>query len=827
MKKSPPHPPVFFAYIFSISAAWLLELIPNLSRPSTSKVILVALVTVITLAAFSFLLISLFVPRFRAAFLHLLDRWLGIIASISALIFVVSGYAFLRPGVFGEAYAGYFAPAAGWLWGTSGGSLLLLFSRRAKGSIFAEQKDILRPAALSLVVLLLLWAGIAITRIGLTPDVAWWSETGTPILIAQALFAWSVGTAAWIAPRLLPALKKYTLRPKTLDTLLCVVIWLATFISWQTAPLQQDHFITQPVPPNFEYYPYSDALLYDLSAQQLLLGEGVSRASATKPLYAAFLALAHAVAGQDYARTASFQTAILAFIPVLLFLLTKSLSNRSAGLIAALLALMREHNSILLTDTIKVSNSKMFMSDMPAMAAMLLLTLLMVRWIQKPARHAILPLAIGGAVGLFSLLRGQILFLAPLIVLFILFAFRRQAQVLKAGLPLLLLGMALSLLPWLTWKTWTANQIDLNEAMPRPTNIAYKYTLTDTTCDPSTTPQACNEQARQLLVRFVLTNPLQVAHFISAHFIHNLIESALYLPPSLRIETPEELVSRLPLWDYRWRGELPPETLLLITINLALIALGIGAAWSKTKTAVLLPLILYLGYILTVSLARTSGYRFILPVDWVSLVFYAIGLMQTAAILFGALLPASGQTIPPEQASQQQTKIAWKGLLIASLFLLLIGALLPLAEMLIPKRYPPPDSKEKAAALYREKSPQTLLQQFPSESIAAFLEEEQSVLLHGRALYPRYFRNPESNAVLQPYLLFYIAGPTTSAVILPLNSKPAHFPNASEVILLGCWKSGDLRDIPKYIEASLVILPEEEQILVAPSAWQGLSCLNQ
>ncbi len=833
MKQRLSCPTIFFAYIFSISTAWLLDFIPGLSRPSTPKIALALLVTAITLAAFSFLTVSLFAPAFGPAFLRLLDQTLtvrrrGLTVSILSLIFVLSGYAFLRAGVFGETYGAYLAPAAGWLWGASGGSLLLIFSRQANWSAFAAQKETGRQAALIFLAFLILWAGIAITRIGLTPDVAWWSETGTPILMPQALLAGLIGMAAWTAPRLLPTLKKYVIHPKALDVLLCILIWLATFIAWQAAPLRQDHFITQPVPPNFEYYPYSDALLYDLSAQQLLLGEGLSRASATKPLYAAFLALAHAIAGQDYARTASFQTAILAFIPVLLFLLTKSLSNRPAGLIAALLALLREYNSILLTDTIKVSNSKMFMSDMPAMAAMLLLTLLIVRWMQKPAQRALLPLAIGAAVGLFSLLRGQILFLAPLIVLLALFAFRKQTQILKTAIPLFLLGMSLSLLPWLTWKAQTSNQVGLNEAMPRPTNIAYKYTLTDTACEPGTTPQACNARAREALIHFIRTQPLQVIHFISAHFLHNAAESVLYLPPSLRLETPEELVTRLPLWDYRWQGELPPETLLLIAINLALISLGIATAWSKTRTAVFTLPVLYLGYTLTVSLARTSGYRFILPVDWVSLVFYAIGLMQIAAVFAAALLPASGTTAPNEEAAGQQIKIPWKNLLIASACLLLIGALLPLAEMLIPQRYPPLDSKEKAAAFYQSlTTPPTLLQQFPPETVAAFLQEEQSVLVHGMALYPRYFRNPEDAAARQPYVLFYTAGPTTSAVILPLNSKPARFPNAPEAVVLGCWKSGNLRDIPNYIEALLVILPEEEQMLVAPSARQGLSCPSQ
>lgn len=835
MKKNAIPSTVFFAYVFSITAAWLLDALPTLTKPSTPKIILASLVTVLTLTTFSLLAISLLTPNFGPAFLHRLDRLITSkqawkIWAVSILAFALSGYAFLSANALFGAYSIYLTPIAGWTWGVCGGSLLLMFSRRADRSILAAQKDTLRPASLSLLIFLLLWAAIALTRIGLTADVAWWSETGTPILTTQALLAWMIGCAALAVAEIFRSFKKSPLSSRALDAILCLLIWLTTFSLWQSIPVRQDHFITQPVPPNFEYYPYSDALLYDLSAQQLLLGEGVSRASATKPLYAAFLALAHAVAGQNYVRTASFQTAALAFIPALLFLLTKSLSNRPAGLVAALLAIMRERNSLLLTDTIKVSSSKMLMSDMPAMAAMLLLTLLIVWWLQKPEKRPCLPLVIGGALGIFSLLRGQILFIAPLVLLLGMFASWKQPQVFKTALPLLVLGLTLGLLPWLAWKSWTSGQIGLNEAMPRPTNIAYKYTLVDTACDPDMTPQACNARARKLLTDFILSHPQQTASFISAHFLHNTIESVLYLPSSLSIETPEELVTRLPLWDYRWRGELPFETLALLAINLTLIAFGIGAAWSRHKHVALLPFVLCLGYILTVSIARTSGYRFILPVDWVSLVFYAIGLMKATDILAAMLVPSLARpTVINEQADESPKRLTWKNLLMASLSLLVLGALLPMAEMLIPQQYPRLTSKDEAIALYQNLTAQNpSLRLFPAETIATFLEQEQSAVLYGRALYPRYFRNTDkeeqAGAARQPYLFFYIAGPTTSAVILPLNAKPAQFPNASEAFILGCWESGELRDVPKYLEAKFIILPQEEQTFLSPSARQSFSC---
>lgn len=830
---------LFFLYLSAISTIWLIGVLQGMDNPSVPKTLLAIAVTVLTLASCCGFLMALLRSNFRHRSLAALDnlamrpRLYWALVALTVAVFALSGYAALSSSVQAllGSYRIYFTPIARFLAAASGGLIAFLLLQRAHWPAAARWKAEMRLALFGFLLMLVVWGGIVISRIGLAHDIAWWSEPGTPILMWQVFLAWLIACLALIIETNPPSwLSKIS--PRTSDIFICLFLWIITFVSWQSAPLRQDHFIAQPLPPNYEYYPYSDARLYDLSAQQLLVGEGLSRNPATKPLYAAFLALARSVSGQDYAKTITVQTAVLAVIPLLIFLLTKSLSNRPAGLAAALLVILRERNSILLTDVIKVSTSKMLMTDVPAMAAMLVITLLTVVWTQRPEKRPFLPMLIGGAMGMFSLLRGQILLLIPLALLFVIFVFRRHPRLLRSAIPVFLVGVALSLLPWLAWKDWTTGQVGLREAMPHETNVAYKYTLQDTRCEPEISLQECNARARNMLIHFVLSRPTDVVSFVTAHFFHNVIESVIYLPPSLRIEPLEELVTRHPAWVYRWNGDLPVETVLLLGINLALMSMGIAAAWSKAKTAALAPIILSLGYILTVSVARISGYRFILPVDWVSLVFYSIGIVQVTVILAAVLrlhIAEPGSVEPPVRLD---AKPRWRSLILAVIGVLAVGLLLPLAEMTIPQKYPALRSKEQAIALYRDVLMQEKTPDLPSpEEISAFLDQDDSILLYGTALYPRYIRSGAKGSEpavswlsKQDYLVFYIVGPKTSAVILPLNSKPRLFPHASEVILAGCQRTGELFEGRQYIEARFVLLPQADVWFLAPAAGKDLSC---
>jgi len=110
----------------------------------------------------------------------------------------------------------------------------------------------------------------------------------------------------------------------------------------------------------------------------------------------------HILAGQNYELITTIQVGVLAFILVIVFLLTKTLSNRVAGVMAALLVIFREVNALSLSNVIQISHSNLLVSDVFSMGLMALLIWLLVLWLKNPDRHRLLPLVIGGDLAFWS-----------------------------------------------------------------------------------------------------------------------------------------------------------------------------------------------------------------------------------------------------------------------------------------------------------------------------------------------------------------------------------------------------------------------------------------
>jgi hypothetical protein len=81
-----------------------------------------------------------------------------------------------------------------------------------------------------------------------------------------------------------------------------------------------------------------------------------------------------------------------------------------------------------------------------------------------------------------------------------------------------------------------------------------------------------------------------------------------------------------------------------------------------------------------------------------------------------------------------------------------------------------------------------------------FTQNEEAVILRGKALYPVYFQADDgmgnfnwASFEAQPYprLAFYLIGPRSISVNLPLVAPPAGFPAGMEVIVIGCWSEAD------------------------------------
>ena len=681
------------------------------------------------------------------------------------------------------------------------------------------------PALLTFGSLVLVTFFVSGTRFGLQPDRVGWDNPGVPLLGTQIALAWVLGISIfglfWLVA------KRFGWKVLRIDLVVGLLLWLFAIWWWQSQPLTPTYFSPTPRAPNYEYYPYSDAATHDLGAQNLLIGNGFPDVL-EKPLYSLFLAILHLLVGQDYQNIVNAQIVVLALFPVGLYLLGSKFHHRISGGLLAFAIIFREANAIALSGDIRVSHSKLLMTDLPTALAIAVFILLLMRWLQARREDSRWLIAVGGALGLLALLRSQtIIFLPALLVT----AFWRGGPILTKRFRqsvILLLGFLLALFPWLFRNYLVSGQFGYSQPL-QAAYLAKQYSLTPELAEtsfPEGTPVSNYVSLGFSKVKqFTIRHPVEVVGFVSAHFFHNEVSSLLNLP--MRFDLADKLAtfynlrpywvgleSRLwktccsldayvtdtPYWQ-NWDGIFPADAWLPVLFNLSVISVGIAAAWKKTGWLILVPIGIHLFYNISTAVARVSGWRLILPVDWVWLLFYCLGIGQISLWAWEYIKMTRSEK--PVGAIRQKTKPV-RGWLPQRMFslgavILFAGFLLPLSEKLFPAYFESPTA-EVAQAAWNASD----LSAVTDLRIANFLSQPQARVLIGRALYPRFYPahagepgEQESAFHSLPFsrITFWLVGPKGNQVALPLESAPAVFPNSADVLVIGCEDDAYFRAI--------------------------------
>lgn len=291
-----------------------------------------------------------------------------------------------------------------------------------------------------------------------------------------------------------------------------------------------------------------------------------------------------------------------------------------------------------------------------------------------------------------------------------------------------------------------------------------------------------------------------MAQFISSHFLHNEVAALLALPlrfdlanhllswlgyiPASDTAHLREYVDSLPFWSFqeRWQSDWPPGAWMLLVFNLAFLGAGIAAMWRRWQWIGLFPLGIHLAYSFSTAIARVSGSRFILPVDWIIIWYAIVGLAVFVRVLFGLSLTPDEQPLTP--ITDRITRLLRPLPLLTSIALL--GALIPMLEFLPRTRYPERTTETIAAAL-----------PIHLEEICGL--DEGVTVIQGRALYPRFYAAEQGygwgvwaayNHYPYARIGFLVAGPENVNVILPFDEAPVTFPHAEDVFVIGTQAEG-------------------------------------
>jgi len=690
--------------------------------------------------------------------------------------------------------------------------LFILLSEVDRDRIIQTLPPLWKPASILLACFVLIWGFISITKIGITTDMVGlsWGPPGTPITLGQVFLVFTISACLTVLYLLIFA--KVIQSKWLLDTIIFMGLWaLAVFLWWQQ-PMIPSHFAPLPMAPNFEYYPNSDAAIFDKSSYQLLYGAGFNTQLVRRPLYAGMLALYHKISGSTYEGTIFLQILTLAFMPALIYLLVKKLSNSMAGMLTGGLIVLREANAIQLSGEIAVSHAKLMMSDLVTMLGVAAILYVSVALLMKHDRDPWLPAILGACMGLTILVRAQTLILLPPILLIFIFA-RKPIKIGLRESLFILIGFALILLPWI-WRNWNLTRTFVLDDRGEERLLARNYSSNPFSLPlplAHETEKEFSKRLRKEIITYASTHPQDVLFFISNHFLHNLANSAVYVAPHYSSDSPDTLLSRVPFWG-TWDGALTKANRIFLFINLGIIAFGVVIAQQQNKIAGWLPLVVFIIYSGGNALVRSSGWRFSLPVDWIILMYYCIALAYMPARI-GTLLQFEAGSMPnPEGGSHPQHSLVMP---VVFSFLFLMGASVPIAERLIPVR-----DFENFTAQTMETFNQT--KTLSNSEIAVFLQQKDAVLFSGLALYPRYYR-PDSRIYLAnapvnySYLHFWMIGSGDEQVVLPLRNTPSGIPHTSTVSVLGCKADG-------YISAWAVIVHSQPTQILIRDPQSSLNC---
>ncbi len=653
---------------------------------------------------------------------------------------------------------------------------------------FSAYKSVYVASLFFFCLLISLFTFVAITRIGIKPDTAYWGEPGVAIQSWQFVVSIVVGilVAAYMQ-------RNISYSSRCTNVFIPLLLYGIACALWLGVPNEvlESSFYAPVSPPAYMPFPYSDAGFYDYLSQSLLIGTNYLNGIPPRPFYILFLAVLHYFFGQNYPAIIAAQTFVLALFPVGLYFLAKRLHSPSAGVTIALFAIFRELTALWISSNTRVVNSKMFTTDFPTAMVIVFTCLVMLWWLER--RDLKSTLVAGGAFGLLLLFRTQSLLILPVIFALAWFVYQRKTKSWIIAGVIFALGFAVTILPWLIHNYTISGMFSFDD--PQQVAIIYSQYSTAENLDISQFDPE-KDSVSERLVSFALQNPAYVARFISTHFLNTEIGGLLSLP---LIKPFEGLSTPVNLYWVGWNGALEWYNIALLIFYLVVIAIGLGISWRRMGWIGLLPLAFNLGYALANGIARFSSWRYNLPVDWVIYFYFGIGVLEIFLFILSLLGAKSSEAdvlLPNEhEISIRDFRPQYIFILIA---FSLVGSLPWLAKGFFPQpRYI--STQEQLVARLDAHG-------YSSREIGVFLSQQNAILLEGRLLYPRRYSRGRGMSSANPWPAYAVQDYSRIGFIVLndhqyqsvfITRDSVDFPQGADVIVLGCQRDG-------YIEVRIV-----------------------
>jgi hypothetical protein len=693
------------------------------------------------------------------------------------------------------------------------------------------------------------WFFILITGLGILPDPAYWNEVGVPIFFWQIVVSLVFAIIlTWLSDRILvrhPSLQKRLFGKsgiEIIDLVIIIILWLVSFLVWNSQPLQRSYFLPGPYLPDNQFFPFSDAAYHDITGQFVLLGQGLyNHGNADKPLYSLFLAIAHLIGGQNYNQAIAVQVFFLALLSPLVYFLGKQLHSRLVGILSALFVLFEIVNMFPACLYIQVPHVKLMMSEIPCGLLLACFTISATACFSKAGNIYKNAALAGGFLGAATFVRHNPWLFLPFFVFIAFLYFGKSKQILVRTITIFCLVFFLTILPFsirnfltngsffdvvslaqsVVWRgryqptatVTTTPALISTQSSTISGNIQPKITAIPVLVAENTpTPPVTNTQTASIqtsgLMRFTLPKILEVPETVAAHFIHNLITSFLILPTSLTSQD-SNTIYRSPnsLWNQKWSGALPPYSFILVIFNIFIFSIGLAAAQRHWHKAGIFPFLVFLIYNLSTAVAHTSGGRYIVPVIWVVLLYFAIGCVEFGYFILSLFGIKNNKKIDNIGGNKNESTSIRSTLPVVLIFFL-IGITLPASEWIFPQINPIYTEEQMLNQI--SSSPDFSKLDYSQAQLDQYKRSPGSLIISGKMLFPRFYSStegePDNNNVYKnmPFsrLVFTLLSPIGEKdFILPLKNISSSSLNYSDVIVLGCTGSD-----PQSLNALLVFV---------------------
>ncbi len=761
------------------------------------------------------------------------------------LVFLIPEYRF------GD-YLGYFQQIHStliWFGAMSVQAVILLFFVRKRAS---RENSLLVPRFFLAIFfgLVGLWFLIAKTGLGVLPDDRYWNETGVPLLNGQVLWSALLTITFFYGFSYLfkhPSQLLHNLAKKK-DLIVFLCLWGVAAFFWVREPLPRNFFVVGPYPPLGQYFPYADSMIFDLGGQFALIGQGLfNGAFIDRALLSGLLAIFHLLVGQNYESVIFLQTLIFSLLPSLLYLLGTRLYSRFLGIFLAVLSIFKGINAIAASTLLITVHPKFILTEFLTSILLAVFTLGFVGWYKSDDRHSLLIL-MGGALGLGIMLRTHLLVFFVLFIILVLWKYKHHWKKNVVAIAIFTGAFFVTISPWM----WRSNEVadapffflsSFHGVMEhrysaQPSDVLSNIVVSQNNVS-NTSSRYLVREFKSIEDKLPLQNDTNEYPFSDSfvlitanHFIHNLVTSFFMLPTTPVFHDLRHTIrDAYPYWNKQgepWNdGRLTFFEKTGVTWNLFLLSLGFYVVWKRVGVSASIPLLVFLFYHAANAVARTSGGRYLVPVDWVLIFYYATGLIRVVYFIIGFLSRDYAKKVFPPTVTNKTKPVhtfSWrKDILIALPFFLFVLAI-TVIDRAVPQRYPDLSAQEIIHSELVENSP------FSIEELEAFVNERKAEVLFGRGLYPRFYKADQGEALaiydtfsahdFSRLTLTVIGSFGEMGVILPKDGIPDYLSNASDVLVFGC-------SVPDghYIDGILMLVFDDGETLVIQSTDQlTLSC---